>query len=540
MTVVAPRPLGNYVQDQYEVVAEFTDIMPTGVTVSDDGRVFVSFPRWGDDVPFTVAEIVDGAAIAFPNATVNEWTAGESSDHLISVQSVVVDPDGYLWLLDTGAPSFAPYVDRGPKLVRVDLARNEIDRVVRIAGAAMTPTTYLNDVRFDFSNGAYAYITDSQPTGALIVVDLDTGDSWDRLRGHRSTQADDGFRAVVEGLVRDQYRVGADGIAISPTGDRLFYCPLSSRRLYSVDTAALRDRETSDDLIAETVLDHGDKGASDGLETDTEGNLYATAYEHSAVLRRSPTGQWTTVLHAPKLLWPDTLAIAADGHLYVSVNQLPRTPLVQRRRGRPGAAVFDRPGGHRCATDPADTMNDKRSLMKSVLYTRTGDPSVLELVERPLPAIGSGEVRVKVAVSGVNPTDWKARQDPNATLPAGGQVPNQDGAGVVDAVAAGCDGLENRRPGVDVGRRVAACEWNGSGICVAARESGRSVARQRHLRCGRIDGHTGTYRPPCAHRPSRQPDAAETWCADRVYCGRRGRCWSCGSCRHSTRRLVWC
>src|SRR5687768_8337736 len=107
MTVVAPRPLGSYVQDQYEVVAEFTDIMPTGVTVSDHGRVFVSFPRWGDDVPFTVAEIVDGAAIAFPNATVNEWTAGESSDHLISVQSVVVDPDGYLWLLDTGAPSFA-------------------------------------------------------------------------------------------------------------------------------------------------------------------------------------------------------------------------------------------------------------------------------------------------------------------------------------------------------------------------------------------------------------------------------------------------
>jgi hypothetical protein len=33
------------------------------------------------------------------------------------------------------------------------------------------------------------------------------------------------------------------------------------------------------------------------------------------------------VLHAPAVLWPDTLALAADGHLYVSVNQLPRTPL---------------------------------------------------------------------------------------------------------------------------------------------------------------------------------------------------------------------
>jgi sugar lactone lactonase YvrE len=324
-----PAPLGSFVQNDYEVVAEIHDIMPTGVTVSDEGRVFVSFPRWGDEVPYTVAEIIDGKPVAFPNATINEWSAQTSSDQLISVQSVVMDPDGHLWLLDTGAPSFTPYVPGGPKLVRVNLSRNEIDRIIQIDEAATTPTTYLNDVRFDFSrgDGGYAYVTDSQPTGALIVVDLATGESWDRLRGHVTTRAEDGFRAVVQGVVRDQYRVGADGIAISQTGDRLFYCPLSSRRLYSVDTAALRDRELPDARVAETVLDHGDKGASDGLETDTAGNLYATAYEHSAVLRRSATGEWSTVLHGPKLLWPDTLAVAADGQLYVSVNQLPRTPL---------------------------------------------------------------------------------------------------------------------------------------------------------------------------------------------------------------------
>jgi len=328
MTSRLACPLGSYVQDSYDVVAELTVAMPTGVAVSDDGRVFVSFPRWGDDVPCTVAEIVDGAAVPYPSAELNEWVHDRSAAHrLVSVQSVVIDPDGYLWLLDTGAPSFSPYVDEGPKLVRVDLSRNEVDRVVPVDAAAMTPTTYLNDVRFDFSHGSHAYLTDSQPTGALIVVDLDTCRCWDRLRGHRSTSAEDGFRAVVQGVVRDGYRVGADGIAISPSGDRLFYCPLSSRRLYSVDTALLRDRDASDTRVAETVLDHGDKGASDGLETDTDGNLYATAYEHSAVLRRNPAGEWTTVVHAPALLWPDTLAVAADGHLYVSVNQLPRTPL---------------------------------------------------------------------------------------------------------------------------------------------------------------------------------------------------------------------
>lgn len=32
--------------------------MPTGVTVSHSGRIFVNFPQWGDDVTATVAEVL--------------------------------------------------------------------------------------------------------------------------------------------------------------------------------------------------------------------------------------------------------------------------------------------------------------------------------------------------------------------------------------------------------------------------------------------------------------------------------------------------
>jgi sugar lactone lactonase YvrE len=73
------------------------------------------------------------------------------------------------------------------------------------------------------------------------------------------------------------------------------------------------------------VRDEGDKGGgADGLETDDQGRIYATNYEHNAVLRRSPQGGWETVAHDPRLLWPDTMSIAADGHLYVTANQLHR------------------------------------------------------------------------------------------------------------------------------------------------------------------------------------------------------------------------
>lgn len=322
-------PLGSWVAPDYEVVAEFDDLMPTGVTVTNEERIFVSFPRWGDDVPYTVAEVVNGRAVAYPSAQFNEWRPDAGGERLLSVQSVITDPSGHVWLLDTGSLAFAPWQEGGPKLVEVDPATDEVVRIVRLAEAAVTPTTYLNDVRFDFSRGAggYAYVTDSQPEGALIVIDLDSGESWSRLRGHPSTRAEKGFRAVVQGIVRDNYEVGADGIAISADGGHLYYCPLSSRRLYRVPTGALIDRAKTEEEVGALVEDLGDKAASDGLESDTEGGVYATAYEHSAVLKRDPDGSFSTVVHAPKLLWPDTLALAANGYLYVSVNQLPRTPL---------------------------------------------------------------------------------------------------------------------------------------------------------------------------------------------------------------------
>jgi NADPH2:quinone reductase len=81
--------------------------------------------------------------------------------------------------------------------------------------------------------------------------------------------------------------------------------------------------------------------------------------------------------------------------------------------------------------------------MRAVVYRRTGDSSVLELVERDLPEPHWGEVRVRIAVSGVNPTDWKSRAGMTgpAGLPFDEVVPGQDGAGIVDAVGSGVSTL---------------------------------------------------------------------------------------------------
>jgi NADPH2:quinone reductase len=75
--------------------------------------------------------------------------------------------------------------------------------------------------------------------------------------------------------------------------------------------------------------------------------------------------------------------------------------------------------------------------VRAIFYTQPGGPEVLQFGDRPTPEPGPGEVRVRVAFSGVNPTDWKSR---STTQPGSGwQIPGQDGSGTIDAVGQGID-----------------------------------------------------------------------------------------------------
>jgi sugar lactone lactonase YvrE len=325
-----------------DVVANFNGAMPTGVTVSKEGRIFVNFPRWGDKVDFTVAEVRNGRAVAYPNAEINIANTQQPSKSFLSVQSVVIDPLNRLWILDTGSIEFAPTSYGGPKLIGVDLQTNRIFKTILFPEDVALKTTYLNDVRFDLRRGkeGMAFITDSSPSGsnAIIVVDLASSKSWRRLNDHPSTKAEDinEFLPIVEGKPLmsqpankppSPFKVGADGIAISSDGKRLFYCSLSSRKLYSVSVEALVNEKMSDEEVAATVINHGDKGgASDGLESDAKNRIYVTNYEDNAILRRLPNGMYETVVHDSRVLWPDTLAVAQNGYLYFIANQLHRQP----------------------------------------------------------------------------------------------------------------------------------------------------------------------------------------------------------------------
>jgi NADPH2:quinone reductase len=90
--------------------------------------------------------------------------------------------------------------------------------------------------------------------------------------------------------------------------------------------------------------------------------------------------------------------------------------------------------------------------MRAAWYERTGAArEVLVVGEMPDPDPGPGEVRVKLATSGVNPSDWKARMGSRPMI-APRIIPHSDGAGIIDKVGAGV-------PAARVGERV--WIWNG-------------------------------------------------------------------------------
>ena len=87
--------------------------------------------------------------------------------------------------------------------------------------------------------------------------------------------------------------------------------------------------------------------------------------------------------------------------------------------------------------------------MRAAYYTQLGSArDVLHLGDISTPAPGAGDMRVRVRVSGVNPSDWKARQrGRGGGMPFPLIIPHSDGAGVVEAVG---DGVDKHR----VGQRV--------------------------------------------------------------------------------------
>ncbi len=301
----------------------------TGVTVSKEGRVFVNFPRWTEDAPVSVGEVKGGRLVPYPDTAWNSWRNVKRdeitpNDHFVCVQSVVTDGRGSLWVLDAAAPALEQIVKGGPKLVKIDLGTNKVVKTYPFDERSAPQGTYLNDIRFS-PDGRWGYITDSG-RGAILVIDLESGEIRRLLDGVSSTQAEKGVVVKTDGveLRRPDGRApvfNADGIELSKDGTTLYWQAISSRTLYSIPTDALRDPALQTAHL-EAKIQKGATVPADGLWLSSRGQMFVTSPEDDSVKMRAQDGTFTTVVQDPKLRWPDTMAEGPDGKIYVTSSRI--------------------------------------------------------------------------------------------------------------------------------------------------------------------------------------------------------------------------
>jgi len=292
----------------------------TGVAVSKEGRIFVNYPRWTGAEKTSVAEIISsGVPRPFPNEIWNRWDASLSpKEHFVCVQSVYVDDEDNLWILDPANALMRGVVKGGAKLVRVDLRTNQVVQKVLFDETVAPSSSYLNDVRVD-TKKQFAYITDSGE-GAIVVVNLATGQARRALYSHLSTRAEE-TTFTVEGVTL-RAKINSDGLALDPRREYLYYQALTSRSLYRIKTESLQDFSLSELQLAEKVEFVAKTGVADGIEFDRDGNLYLTSLEYNAIRQYTPAGKIEIVVQDSALKWPDSFSITADGGIYVTTSQL--------------------------------------------------------------------------------------------------------------------------------------------------------------------------------------------------------------------------
>ena len=342
----APAP--NYSRGAVlQPVGEFPTQQITGVSVSHSGRVFVNLPRWTVDVPISVGEVKDGRITPFPNADWNGYrnTGGSKNRpkaQFVCVQSIVVDHQDNLWVLDPAAPGQMGPVKNGPKLVKIDLKTNKVARVVSLDEKAAPPGSYMNDVRFS-PDDRFAYISDSGAKGAIVVVDLVSGHAWRVLDGDPSTQYDNAVIVHTDGhaLRRPDGRepqFAADGIALSPDGRTFYWQALTGKTLYSVPTFLLQDPARAAGAKPTTVAT---THPADGLWIDAAGHLYVTNPETNAVeMAERPGAALKTLVKDDRLRWPDTFSEGPDGTIYVSASHIQDSPWFRPQAKTTPSALF--------------------------------------------------------------------------------------------------------------------------------------------------------------------------------------------------------
>ncbi|MCB1196150.1 hypothetical protein KDK77_08185 [bacterium] len=314
-------------------VAQLTH-QPTGIAVSQKGRIFINFPRWNTAHEYSVAELSnDGSLHPYPDEEWNWWepeTSLNSKKHFVCVQSVYCDNDGHLWILDPAQSLFITGISEPAKLVKVDLATDQVMDIFYFDSSIAPSGSYLNDIRIDTTDN-FAYITDSG-LGAIIVLDIKKRSARRILSNHPSTKAEPQTTITInsvplQGTDGKTPQIHADAIALDTKNEYLYYQALTGKTLYRFNTSYLKDATVHDLEYELRARPYAKNSIVDGITMDHNGNMYLTSLEQNAIVRFNEEKTITQILiQDTRISWPDSVCIGPDGFLYFTASQIHLMP----------------------------------------------------------------------------------------------------------------------------------------------------------------------------------------------------------------------
>ncbi|WP_026839736.1 L-dopachrome tautomerase-related protein [Gillisia sp. JM1] len=297
-----------------EEVTYFKGQQITGLSISDQGRMFANFPRWRKDVENSVVEIdKNGISHAFPNENWNSWEIGQAQKDsvFIGVQSVIAFEDE-LYVLDTRNALFKGVLD-SPRVFVFDLETQTLKRTYIFEEDSFHQDSYMNDLRID-KKKEKVYITDSGHAG-LVILDLVDGTTKRVLNNHYSTLAEKDHLIIEDN--RWNNTVHSDGIALDTENDLLYYHALTGYGLYAVPTEVLING--TEEAIQKEVKFIKKTPAPDGMLFDTKGNLYFADLEQQKIMKLNiSSGKMSTFAEGEKIRWADTFSIYKNSLYYTN------------------------------------------------------------------------------------------------------------------------------------------------------------------------------------------------------------------------------
>lgn len=307
-----------------ELVTKFdADTPPGNIAIGPDGRIFLSVHEFYSK-PLRIVELFkDGTTKPYPNESWAYAAQGRESGGLYGVLGLNVDNNGILWMLDVSGK------EQSGRLVAWDTKKETLHRIIYLAKPVITENSFLNDLAIDTKHNAI-YIADTG-VGSIIVVDLKTGQARRVLDKTSVTKAET-IDMVIDGklvtLGGQPARLGINPITIDHNFEFVYFGAMSGTSVYRVETKHLLDDRLAESELSTKVERVGDKPISDGITMDNSGNVYITSITDNSIGVTQSTGQYRTLFKEDKLAWPDGMAVGPDNYIYVTINELHRSAVL--------------------------------------------------------------------------------------------------------------------------------------------------------------------------------------------------------------------